>query len=63
MLNEKDKIVKSDQVIIKGKDDEITRLNGIITDMHPPSKGLWFGLGAVAGVAVSLTTVYLVKKL
>jgi aconitase B len=60
---EKDKILKSDQIIIKGKDDEITRLNKLIEDMHPPSKGLWFGLGAAAGVAISLTTVYLVKKL
>lgn len=60
---EKDKIVKSDLVLLEGKDLEIARLNKVIGDMAPPNKGLWIGLGAFAGVAVSLTTVYLVKKL
>lgn len=61
--NEKDKLTKTCNVVLKGKDDEIERLNKIIEDMRPPNKGLWFGLGAAAGIAVSLTTVYLVKKL
>ena len=62
-VNEKETIEKSNAVVLKGKDDEIIRLNKIIEDMRPPNRGLWFGLGAAAGVAVSLTTVYLVKKL
>jgi hypothetical protein len=60
---EKDKTVKSYEVIVKGKDEEIIRLNGIIADTKPTSKGLWLGLGTAAGIVVSLTTVYLVKKL
>lgn len=61
--NEKDVITKSNDIVLKGKDDEITRLNKIIEDMRPPNRGLWFGLGAAAGIAVSFTTIYLVKKL
>ena len=62
-VNEKETIEKSNAVIVKGKDDEIARLNKVIGDMAPPNKGLWIGLGAAAGIAVSLTTVYLIKKL
>lgn len=61
--NEKDALGKSYDVVLKGKDDEIGRLNKIIEDMRPPNRGLWIGIGAAAGVAVTLTTVYLVKKL
>lgn len=60
---EKDKIMKTDEVLLKGKDEEIIRLNKIVADMKPTSKGLWFGLGTVTGLVVSFTTVYLVKKL
>ena len=62
-VNEKETIEKSNAVVLKGKDEEIARLNAIIADTKPTSKGLWFGLGTAAGIAVSLTTVYLVKKL
>ena len=62
-INEKDVLVKTNDVVLKGKDEEIARLNKIIADMAPPNKGLWLGLGAAAGIAVSLTTVYLVKNL
>ena len=62
-VNEKETIEKSNAVVLKGKDDEIARLNAIIADTKPTSKGLWFGLGTAAGIAISLTTVYLVKKL
>ena len=62
-VNEKDALGKSYDVVLKGKDDEIARLNAIIADTKPTSKGLWFGLGTAAGIAISLTTVYLVKKL
>ena len=61
--NEKETIEKTNIVVVKGKDDEIARLNKIIEDMRPPNRGLWIGIGAAAGIAVSLTTVYLVKKL
>lgn len=61
--NDKDTIQKTNLVIVKGKDDEIARLNGIIADTKPTSKGLWFGLGAATSIVVGLTTVYLVKKL
>lgn len=60
---EKDKIMKTDEVLLKGKDEEIIRLNKIVADMKPTSKGLWFGLGTAAGIVISLSTVYLVKKL
>lgn len=62
-INEKDVLVKTNDVVLKGKDEEIIRLNKIIADMAPPNRGLWLGLGAAAGIAVSLTTVYLVKNL
>lgn len=62
-INEKDVLVKTNDIVLKGKDEEIARLNKIIADMAPPNRGLWFGLGAAAGIAVSLTTVYLVKNL
>ena len=62
-VNEKETIEKSNAVVLKGKDEEIARLNKIIEDMRPPNRGLWIGIGAAAGVAVTLTTVYLVKKL
>ena len=62
-INEKDVLVKTNDVVLKGKDEEIARLNKIIADMAPPNRGLWLGLGAAAGIAVSLTTVYLVKNL
>ena len=61
--NEKDALGKSYDVVLKGKDEEIGRLNKIIEDMRPPNKGLWFGLGAATSIVVGLTTVYLVKKL
>lgn len=62
-INEKDVLVKTNDIVLKGKDEEITRLNKIIADMAPPNRGLWLGLGAAAGIAISLTTVYLVKNL
>jgi hypothetical protein len=62
-INEKETIEKTNAVVLKGKDDEIARLNKVIGDMAPPNKGLWIGLGAAAGIAVSLTTIYLIKKL
>ena len=62
-INEKDVLVKTNDIVLKGKDEEIARLNKIIADMAPPNRGLWLGLGAAAGIAVSLTTVYLVKNL
>ena len=62
-INEKDVLVKTNDVVLKGKDEEITRLNKIIADMAPPNRGLWFGLGTAAGLVVSFTTIYLVKKL
>ena len=61
--NEKDALGKSYDVVLKGKDEEITRLNKIIEDMRPPNRGLWIGVGAAVGVAITLSTVYLVKKL
>ena len=60
---EKDKIEKSNEVVVKGKDEEIARLNKVIADLKPTSKGLWFGLGIAGGIAISLSTVYLVKNL
>ena len=62
-INEKDVLVKTNDIVLKGKDEEIVRLNKIIADMAPPNRGLWLGLGAAAGIAISLTTVYLVKNL
>ena len=62
-VNEKDALGKSYDVVLKGKDEEITRLNKIIEDMRPPNRGLWIGIGAAAGVAITLSTVYLVKNL
>jgi hypothetical protein len=61
--NEKDALGKSYDVVLKGKDEEIGRLNKIIEDMRPPNRGLWIGVGAAAGVAITLSTVYLIKKL
>ena len=62
-INEKDVLNKTNDIIVKGKDEEITRLNNVIKDLKPTSKGLWFGLGVAGGIAISLTTVYLVKNL
>lgn len=62
-LLEKDKLLKTNEILLKGKDDEITRLNDVIKDLKPTNKGLWFGLGTAAGLVVSFTTIYLVKKL
>ena len=62
-INEKDVLVKTNDVVLKGKDEEIARLNKVIADLKPTSKGLWFGLGVAGGIAISLTTVYLVKNL
>ena len=50
--NEKETMEKTNIVVVKGKDDEIARLNKIIEDMRPPNRGLWIGIGAAAGVAV-----------
>jgi hypothetical protein len=61
--SEKETMEKTNSVVLKGKDDEIVRLNKIIEDMRPPNRGLWIGIGAAAGIAVTLSTVYLVKKL
>ena len=61
--NEKDALGKSYDVVLKGKEEEIGRLNKIIEDMRPPNRGLWIGVGAAAGVVITLSTVYLVKKL
>ena len=44
-VNEKETIEKSNAVVLKGKDDEIARLNAIIADTKPTSKGLWFEIG------------------
>ena len=57
-INEKDVLVKTNDVVLKGKDEEIARLNKVIADLKPTSKGLWFGLGIAGGIAISLTTIY-----
>ena len=62
-INEKDVLNKTNDIVVKGKDEEIARLNNVIKDLKPTSKGLWFGLGVAGGIAISLTTVYLVKNL
>jgi hypothetical protein len=61
--NEKETIQKNFKIMIDAKDLEIKRLTEINFSNNPPSRGLWFGLGAAAGVVLSLTTVYLVKKI
>lgn len=64
-LNDRERIQKVCDLSIKERDKEIERLNKIIIDMNTesPDRGLWFGLGTAAGVVVTLTTVYLVKKI
>ena len=59
---EKETMQKTFQVQLDAKDKEIQRLTGIVLEPKP-SRGLWFGIGTAAGIVVSLTTVYLVKKL
>lgn len=61
--NEKETIQKNFKIMIDAKDLEIKRLTDINFSNSPPNRGLWFGLGTAAGVVLSLTTVYLVKKL
>ena len=60
--NEKDTLDKTFKIQLDSKNNEIKRLNEIIIK-EEPSIGFWFGLGAVTGIAFSLSAVYLVKKL
>jgi len=60
--NEKETLEKTLKVQFDSKDKEIKRLSEILLEPKP-SRGLWFGIGTAAGVVVTLTTVYLVKKL
>ena len=53
---------KTFKIQLNSKNEEIERLNKLLIETKT-NKGLWFGLGAAAGIVVSLTTVYLVKKL
>lgn len=62
-LIEKEKNQKTYELVLKGKDIDIKRLNDFIKDNPPTNKGLWFGLGTAAGVVVGFTAVYLVKKI
>ena len=59
---EKETLEKTLKIQLDSKDKEIKRLSEILLEPKP-SRGLWFGIGTAAGVVVSLTTVYLVKKL
>jgi len=59
---EKDTMDKTFKIQLNSKNEEIERLNKLLIETKT-NKGLWFGLGAAAGIVVSLTTVYLVKKL
>jgi hypothetical protein len=59
---EKETIEKTLKIQLDSKDKEIKRLSEILLEPKP-SRGLWFGIGAATGIVVSLTTVYLVKKL
>jgi hypothetical protein len=59
---EKETIEKTFKVQLDSKSQEIDRLNKLLIETKT-NKGLWFGLGAAAGIVVSLTTVYLVKKI
>lgn len=60
--NEKETIEKTMKIQLDSKDKELERLNKIILESKT-NRGLWFGLGAASGLVVTLTTVYLVKKL
>ena len=60
--NEKETLEKTLKIQLDSKDKEIERLSKIVLEPKP-SRGLWFGLGAASGLVVTLTTVYLVKKL
>ena len=60
--NEKETLEKTLKIQLDSKDKEIERLSKIALEPKP-SRGLWFGLGAASGLVVTLTTVYLVKKL
>jgi hypothetical protein len=60
--NEKDTIEKTMKIQLDSKDKELERLNKIVLESKT-NRGLWFGLGAASGLVVTLTTVYLVKKL
>ena len=59
---EKDTTEKTFKIQLDSKNEEVERLNKLLIETKT-NKGLWFGLGAAAGIVVSLTTVYLVKKL
>jgi hypothetical protein len=61
--NEKETLEKTLKIQLDSKDKEIERLNKILIDQKPISRGLWFGIGTATGVVLTLTTVYLVKKL
>ena len=60
--NDKDTLEKNFKIQLDSKDKELERLNKILLEPKP-SRGLWFGIGATAGLVFTLTTVYLVKKL
>jgi len=60
--NEKETLEKTLKIQLDSKDKEIERLSKIVLEPKP-NRGLWFGLGAASGLVVTLTTVYLVKKL
>ena len=60
--NEKDTLEKTLKIQLDSKDKELERLNKLLIESKT-NRGLWFGLGAASGLVVTLTTVYLVKKL
>jgi len=60
--NEKEMLEKTLKIQIDSKDKELDRLNKLLIEQKT-NRGLWFGIGAATGIVVSLTTVYLVKKL
>ena len=60
--NEKETLEKTLKIQLDSKDKEIKRLNEILIK-EEPSIGFWFGMGAVTGIAFSLSAVYLVKRL
>ena len=59
---EKETIEKTLKIQLDSKDKELERLNKLLIETKS-NRGLWFGIGAATGIVVSLTTVYLVKKL
>lgn len=60
--NEKDTLEKTLKIQLDSKDKELERLNKLLIESKT-NRGLWFGLGATAGLVFTLSTVYLVKKL